>query len=212
MKNNFPTLKLIDHPLIKKDITLLRDKKTQPEYFRAAVRRISNILAVEIGMTLSLKKVNVDTPLERTKGYKLDQQIILIPVLRAGLSMVSGFLDVIPDCKVGHIGLQRNEETLEPVEYYFKIPKVDANSKIILLDPMLATGGSASQALKYLKKRGGKKIVFACLVAAPEGVKKIQKEHNKVEIYSAALDRELNNRGYILPGLGDAGDRTFGTI
>ena len=212
MKNNFPTLKLIDHPLIKKDITLLRDKKTQPEYFRAAVRRISNILAVEIGMTLSLKKVNVDTPLERTKGYKLDQQIILIPVLRAGLSMVSGFLDVIPDCKVGHIGLQRNEETLEPVEYYFKIPNVDANSKIILLDPMLATGGSASQALKYLKKRGGKKIVFACLVAAPEGIKKIQREHNKVEIYSAALDRELNNRGYILPGLGDAGDRTFGTI
>ena len=212
MKNNFPNLKLVDHPLIKKDITLLRDKKTQPEYFRAAVRRISNILAVEIGMTLSLKKVNVDTPLESTKGYKLDQQIILIPVLRAGLSMVSGFLDVIPDCKVGHIGLQRNEETLEPVEYYFKIPKVDANSKIILLDPMLATGGSASQALKYLKKRGGKKIVFACLVAAPEGVKKIQKEHNKVEIYSAALDRELNNRGYILPGLGDAGDRTFGTI
>ena len=212
MKNNFPNLKLVDHPLIKKDITLLRDKKTQPEYFRAAVRRISNILAVEIGMTLSLKKVNVDTPLERTKGYKLDQQIILIPVLRAGLSMVSGFLDVIPDCKVGHIGLQRNEETLEPVEYYFKIPKVDANSKIILLDPMLATGGSASQALKYLKKRGGKKIVFACLVAAPEGIKKIQREHNKVEIYSAALDRELNNRGYILPGLGDAGDRTFGTI
>ena len=212
MKNNFPNLKLVDHPLIKKDITLLRDKKTQPEYFRAAVRRISNILAVEIGMTLSLKKVNVDTPLERTKGYKLDQQIILIPVLRAGLSMVSGFLDVIPDCKVGHIGLQRNEETLEPVEYYFKIPNVDANSKIILLDPMLATGGSASQALKYLKKRGGKKIVFACLVAAPEGVKKIQREHNKVEIYSAALDRELNNRGYILPGLGDAGDRTFGTI
>ena len=212
MKNNFPNLKLVDHPLIKKDITLLRDKKTQPEYFRAAVRRISNILAVEIGMTLSLKKVNVDTPLERTKGYKLDQQIILIPVLRAGLSMVSGFLDVIPDCKVGHIGLQRNEETLEPVEYYFKIPKVDANSKIILLDPMLATGGSASQALKYLKKRGGKKIVFACLVAAPEGIKKIQREHYKVEIYSAALDRELNNRGYILPGLGDAGDRTFGTI
>ena len=174
MKNNFPNLKLVDHPLIKKDITLLRDKKTQPEYFRAAVRRISNILAVEIGMTLSLKKVNVDTPLERTKGYKLDQQIILIPVLRAGLSMVSGFLDVIPDCKVGHIGLQRNEETLEPVEYYFKIPNVDANSKIILLDPMLATGGSASQALKYLKKRGGKKIVFGFsgLVNGELGAKK----------------------------------------
>ena len=212
MKNNFPNFRLIDHPLIKKDITLLRDKKTQPEYFRAAVRRISNILAVEIGKTLKLKEIKVDTPLEKTKGYKLNEQIILIPVLRAGLSMVSGFLDVIPDCKVGHIGLQRNEETLEPVEYYFKIPKVNANSKIILLDPMLATGGSASEALKYLKKKGGRKIVFACLVAAPDGIKKILKEHSEVEIYSAALDRELNNKGYILPGLGDAGDRTFGTL
>ncbi len=212
MKNIFPNFKLIDHPLIKKDITLLRDKKTQPEYFRAAVRRLSNILAVEIGRTLKLKEINVDTPLERTKGYKLDEKIILIPVLRAGLSMVSGFLDVIPDCKVGHIGLQRNEETLEPVEYYFKIPKVGANSRIVLLDPMLATGGSASWALKYLTKKKIKKIVFACLVAAPAGVKKLLKEHNKVDIYSAALDRELNNKGYILPGLGDAGDRTFGTL
>jgi uracil phosphoribosyltransferase len=212
MENNFPNFNLIDHPLIKKDITLLRDKKTQPEYFRAAVRRISNILAVEIGKTLNLKEIKVETPLEKTKGYKLNEQIILIPVLRAGLSMVSGFLDVIPDCKVGHIGLQRNEKTLEPVEYYFKIPKVNANSKIILLDPMLATGGSASEALRYLKKKGGRKIVFACLVAAPVGIKKILKEHNEVEIYSAALDRELNNKGYILPGLGDAGDRTFGTL
>jgi len=212
MKNNFPNFKLIDHPLIKKDVTLLRDKKTQPEYFRAAVRRLSNILAVEIGKTLKLKEVKVETPLEKTKGYKLNEQIILIPVLRAGLSMVSGFLDIIPDCKVGHIGLQRNEETLQPVEYYFKIPKVESNSKIILLDPMLATGGSASWALKYLTEKKIKKIVFACLVAAPEGVKKLLKEHNKVEIYSAALDRELNNKGYILPGLGDAGDRTFGTL
>ncbi len=212
MKNYFSNFKLIDHPLIKKDITLLRDKKTQPEYFRAAVRRISNILAVEIGKTLKLKEIKVDTPLEKTKGYRLNEQIILIPVLRAGLSMVSGFLDVIPDCKVGHIGLQRNEETLEPVEYYFKIPKVNANSRIILLDPMLATGGSASEALKYLKKKGGRKIIFACLVAAPVGVKKILKEHSKIEIYSATLDRELNNKGYILPGLGDAGDRTFGTL
>ncbi len=169
-------------------------------------------MLVEIGKTLNLKEIKVDTPLEKTKGYKLNEQIILIPVLRAGLSMVSGFLDVIPDCKVGHIGLQRNEETLEPVEYYFKIPKVNANSKIILLDPMLATGGSASEALKYLKKKGGRKIIFACLVAAPVGIKKILKEHSEVEIYSAALDRELNNKGYILPGLGDAGDRTFGTL
>lgn len=212
MASRFHNFKLIEHPLIKKDITLLRDKKTQPEYFRAALRRISNILAVEIGKTLKLKTISVETPLEKTKGYSLNQQIILIPVLRAGLSMVSGFLDVIPDCKVGHIGLQRNEKTLKPVEYYFKIPAVNNNSKIILLDPMLATGGSASQAIKYLKKKGGKGIVFACLLAAPEGIHKVNKEHKDVEIYSAALDRELNNKGYILPGLGDAGDRTFGTL
>jgi uracil phosphoribosyltransferase len=212
MENVFPNFNLIDHPLVKKDITILRDKKTQSEYFRETVRRISNILAVEIGKTLKLRKTNVVTPLERTTGYKLDQKIILIPVLRAGLSMVSGFLDLIPDCKVGHIGLQRNEQTLKPEEYYFKIPRVDINSKIILLDPMLATGGSASQAIKYLKRKRAKEIVFACIVAAPEGINKINSEHNKIEIYSAALDRELNKKGYILPGLGDAGDRTFGTL
>jgi uracil phosphoribosyltransferase len=212
MENIFPNFNLIDHPLVKKDITILRDKKTQSEYFRETVRRISNILAVEIGKILKLRKINVVTPLERTIGHKLDQQIILIPVLRAGLSMVSGFLDVIPDCKVGHIGLQRNERTLKPEEYYFKIPKVNINSKVILLDPMLATGGSASQAIKYLKRKRAKEIVFACIVAAPEGINKINSEHNKIEIYSAALDRELNKKGYILPGLGDAGDRTFGTL
>ncbi len=209
---NIKNLNLIEHPLVKRDITLLRDKNTQPEYFRAAVRRISNILAVEISRELKVKTISVDTPLEKTKGFKLEEEIVLIPVLRAGLSMVSGFLDVIPDCKVGHIGLQRNEETLKPMEYYFKTPVLRNNSKIVLLDPMLATGGSASEALKFLKKRGGKKIVFACLVAAPEGVRKINKEHNGTEIYCAVLDRKLNNKGYILPGLGDAGDRTFGTL
>ena len=211
MKN---TLKfnLVDHPLVKRDITLLRDKETQPEFFRSAVKRLSNILAVEINKDLRLKTVSVETPLEKTKGFKLNQGIILIPVLRAGLSMVSGFLDIIPECKVGHIGLQRNEETLKPVEYYFKTPRLNSNSKIILLDPMLATGGSASEALKYLKKKGGKEIVFACLVAAPEGIKKINKDHPDVIIFGTALDRELNNKGYILPVLGDAGDRTFGTL
>jgi uracil phosphoribosyltransferase len=212
MKNNFQNFNLIDHPLIKRDITLLRDQQTHTEYFRAAVRRISNILAVEISRDLKVKTIDVKTPLEKTKGFKLEQEIILIPVLRAGLSMVSGFLDVIPDCKVGHIGLQRNEETLKPIEYYFKTPVLGNKSKIILLDPMLATGGSASEALKYLKKKNGKKIVFACIVAAPEGIQKINMEHPGTEIFGAALDRELNKKGYILPGLGDAGDRTFGTL
>jgi uracil phosphoribosyltransferase len=212
MKKNPLKFNLLDHPLVKRDITLLRDKRTQPEFFRAAVRRLSNILAVEINKNLKLKTISIETPLEKTKGYKLDQEIILIPVLRAGLSMVSGFLDIIPECCVGHIGLQRNEKTLQPIEYYFKTPKLKVNSRIILLDPMLATGGSASEALKYIKNKNGKEIIFACLVAAPEGIRKLNMEHPDVIIFGTALDRKLNDKGYILPGLGDAGDRTFGTL
>jgi uracil phosphoribosyltransferase len=212
MKKDSLNFNLVDHPLVKRDITLLRDRRTQTEIFRSAVRRLSNILAVEINKDLKLKEISVETPLEKTKGYKLDEDIVLVPVLRAGLSMVNGFLDVIPDCNVGHIGLQRNEETLLPIEYYFKIPRLKKNSKVILLDPMLATGGSASEALKYLKTRGAKKIIFACLVASPEGIKKLNREHSNVKIFGTALDRELDNKGYILPGLGDAGDRTFGTL
>jgi uracil phosphoribosyltransferase len=142
----------------------------------------------------------------------MDQDIVLVPVLRAGLGMVSGFLELIPESKVGHIGLQRDEETLTPVEYYYKTPKDINKSKVILIDPMLATGGSASEAIKYLKKRGATDIVFACLVAAPKGVEKIFNDHPGIKIFGAALDRELNDKGYILPGLGDAGDRTFGTL
>lgn len=209
----FSTLQQIEHPLIKKDVTIIRDKETAPEQFRAAVKRISNILAVEISRNFLLDKFEIDTPLERTAGYKMKQQVVLIPVLRAGLGMVSGFLEVIPDAKVGHIGLQRDEETLQPVEYYYKTPKNMSASKVVLLDPMLATGGSASEALNYLKKRGGiTDYIFACLVAAPKGVENIEKNHPDVKIFCAALDRELNDKGYILPGLGDAGDRTFGTL
>ena len=212
MKIQHPNFFLNNHPLIKKDITILRDKNTNPEVFRAAVKRISLMLAVEISNEYHVNKIEVETPLEKTTGYRLKQNVVLVPVLRAGLGMVSGFLEVIPDAKVGHIGLQRNEETLEPVEYYYKTPKDIGNSQVILLDPMLATGGSSSEALKYLKRRGVKKCVFACLVAAPEGVKKIATEHPEIPIFCAALDRKLNERGYILPGLGDAGDRTFGTL
>lgn len=212
MKKNSFNFNLIDHPLIKRDITLLRDKKTKVELFRTAVRRLSNILAIEINRDIKLKSITVETPLEKTKGYQVNQEVVLVPVLRAGLSMVNGFLDVIPDSKVGHIGLQRNEETLLPFEYYFKIPGIKNNSRIILLDPMLATGGSASEALRYIKKKKGKEIIFACLVAAPEGIEKLNNEHPDVKIFGAALDRKLNSKGYILPGLGDAGDRTFGTL
>ncbi len=209
MNKNFH---LIDHPLIKRDITILRDIETSPELFRGVVERISIILAVEISADFEISKIRLKTPLEETTGYELNQNIVLVPVLRAGLGMVNGFLEIIPEAKVGHIGLQRNEETLKPMEYYFKTPKDLDKSKIILIDPMLATGGSASEAIKYLKKKGAKDCRFACLVAAPEGLRKLEHDHPELKIYCAALDRELNKKGYILPGLGDAGDRTFGTI
>jgi uracil phosphoribosyltransferase len=209
MNNNFF---LSDHPLVKRDMTILRDKNTGTEYFRSAVKRISNILAVEIAKSFNLKKADIETPLEKTIGYKIDQEVVLIPILRAGLGMVSGFIEVIPEAKVGHIGLQRDENTLIPVEYYYKTPKDISDAFVILLDPMLATGGSASEAVNYLKKKGAKQLVFSCLVAAPEGLKKLSDAHPDIKIFGAALDRQLNDKGYILPGLGDAGDRTFGTF
>ena len=203
---------LVQHPVIKRDVTILRDKNTDSETFRAALQRVSNILAVELSKEFRLTETEVETPLEKTQGAKLTHDIILVPVLRAGLGMVNGFLQIIPEAKVGHIGLQRDEETLKPIEYYYKVPKHLETAEVVMLDPMLATGGSASEALKYLKKRGATKLVFACLVAAPEGIDKIKSEHPDVKIYAAALDRQLNSKGYILPGLGDAGDRTFGTL
>lgn len=207
--NNFI---ILDHPLVKKDLTILRDKNTTTELFRSAVQRISNVLCVEVSRQFQLDNIEISTPLENTSGFQLAKQIVLIPILRAGLGMVSGFLELIPNAKVGHIGLQRNEETLEPVEYYFKTPQELENAEVILLDPMLATGGSAVEAINYVKKRGIKNLYFVCIVAAPVGVEKIQKHHPEVKIFAAALDRELNDKGYILPGLGDAGDRTFGTL
>lgn len=209
MVNNFI---LVEHPIIKRDVTILRDKTTDSETFRAALQRVSNLLAAEVSKNFSLTKIEVETPLEKTEGSKLSCDVILVPVLRAGLGMVNGFLQIIPEAKVGHIGLQRDEETLKPIEYYYKVPKNLELAEVVMLDPMLATGGSASEALKYLKNRGAQKLVFACLVAAPEGIKKIASEHPDVKIFAGALDRELNSKGYILPGLGDAGDRTFGTL
>lgn len=210
--NEYKNFVVIDHPLVKRDITLLRKIETDCKRFRDAVTRISNILAVEISKEFDLSKTEIETPLEKTFGYILKQQVVLVPVLRAGLGMVNGFLQIIPEAKVGHIGLERDEATLKPTEYYYKTPKGMENAEVILLDPMLATGGSASEAIKYLKKRGVGEIAFACVVAAPEGIKKLFNDHDDVKIYGAAIDRTLNEKGYILPGLGDAGDRTFGTL
>jgi uracil phosphoribosyltransferase len=203
---------IIEHPMLKKDLSIIRDVNTSTELFRRAVHRISNILCVEVTKHFPLTPKEILTPLEKTIGYELSNQIVLIPILRAGLGMVNGFLELIPSAKVGHIGLQRNEETLQPVEYYFKIPKELVNTEVILLDPMLATGGSAVEAIHFIKKKEVKNLYFVCIVAAPIGVENLQKNHPDVKIFAAAVDRQLNDKGYILPGLGDAGDRTFGTL
>jgi uracil phosphoribosyltransferase len=208
---NSENLILVNHPLIKRDITILRCTATEAESFRGALLRISRILAIEISKTFDLNEALIDTPLEVTTGYTLASKIVLAPVLRAGLGMVNSFLEVIPDSKVGHIGLKRDEETLRPIYYYYKTPAGLEDARIIVLDPMLATGGSAAEALNYLKESGAKNLVLACLLCAPEGVSRVALEHPDVKIYTAALDRQLNNKGYILPGLGDAGDRIFGT-
>ncbi len=212
MKKNYKNFILVDHPIVKRDLTILRNHSTNSELFRAALKRVSIVLAVAISKDFELDEVKIKTPLEKTTGFKFRNKIVLVPVLRAGLGMVAGFLEVFPDSKVGHIGLQRDEVTLNPIEYYYKTPKNIQNAKVILLDPMLATGGSSSEAINYLKKRGAVEIAFACLVAAPEGLKRVTSEHKDIKIFSAGLDRQLNNKGYILPGLGDAGDRTFGTL
>ena len=203
---------IVDNPLVRRDVTILRDKETDPNGFRLALDRVSHSIAIEISKSFDLTEFEVETPLEKTKGYKFSKQVILVPVLRAGLSMVSSFLEMIPDAKVGHIGLQRDEKTLQPIDYYYKTPKNLDESITIVLDPMLATGGSAVASFNSLKQKGAKKCILACLIAAPEGVEKMNSEHPDIAIYTAALDRQLNSVGYILPGLGDAGDRNFGTL
>jgi len=207
MKN----LIIIDHPLVKRDLTLLRDKRTPSNIFRAVLRRMASLMAYSVTSELHVRQAAVTTPLERTKGYIVTDSIILVPILRAGLGLVGGFVEVLPDARVGHIGLYRDEETLTPVDYYLKLPKRLNKALVILLDPMLATGGSAAAAVTFLKKKGARKVRFVSLVAAPEGVRTLSKAHPEVKIYTCALDRQLNSRGYILPGLGDAGDRIFGT-
>lgn len=208
MKN----LTVIDNPLIKRDMTYLRDETTKEYQFRLALKRIAYILASEVSKNFELVETEVKTPLEVTIGHKIKKDVVLVPILRAGLSLVEAFIEMIPYAKVGHIGLQRDEKTFQPVEYYYKAPKNLEASTVIILDPMLATGGSASVATKFLKRRGASEILMANLIAAPEGVARMEHDHPNVKIYTAQLDRELSESAYILPGLGDAGDRNFGTL
>src|SRR5687767_3568055 len=208
----FPSLTIIRHLLVQHKLTILRDLKTETKHFKELVDEIAMLMAYEATSELSLEPSDVDTPLEKTKGWHISgKKLTLVPILRAGLGMVEGILRLVPSARVGHIGLYRDHDTLEPVDYYFKVPGDATERDFFLLDPMLATGGSAVSAVMSLKRAGAARVRFLCLVAAPEGVRRLLDAHPDVTIYTAALDRELNAQGYILPGLGDAGDRLFGT-
>ncbi len=203
---------VLNHPIVEHKLTVLRDKRTGTKEFREIAGELATLLCYEAMKDAELEEVEIETPITKMKAKKLNEQkYAFVPVLRAGLSMVDGILKVIPNAKIGHIGMYRNEETLEPVEYYFKVPKEIENREVLVLDPMLATGGTAVDAISQLKKRGVKKIKFLSIIAAPEGLDKVQKVHPDVQIYCATVDEHLNDMGYIVPGLGDAGDRIYGT-
>jgi len=204
-------LHILNHPLIQSKLTRMRDVRTDNEAFRVLLDELTALMVYEISRDYPLRERQIETPLEETTGPGLDVPVVLVPILRAGTGMLGGVLHLIPMAKVGHIGLYRDPGTLQPVEYYCKLPPELGDAQVILVDPMLATGGSAVAATDVIKREGGKNIQFLCLVAAPEGVDTYAQAHPDVPIYTAALDRELNEKGYILPGLGDAGDRIFGT-
>lgn len=212
MDDRHDDLRITRHPLIEHKISLLRSVETPKKVFKELVDEIAQLLAYEVTTDLATEPRTIETPLETMEGARVDgSRIVIVPVLRAGLGMVEGILRLIPTARVGHVGLQRDHDTLEPADYYFKIPPRVEDSLYIVTDPMLATGGSASAAVASLKNKGAASIRLMVIVAAPEGVRRMAKDHPDVPVYAAALDRELNDRGYILPGLGDAGDRLFGT-
>ncbi|MCI1575506.1 MAG: uracil phosphoribosyltransferase [Heyndrickxia faecalis] len=206
------TLHVIDHPLIQHKLTYIRDKHTGTKEFRELVDEVSTLMAFEITRDMPLEEIEIETPVCKAKSKILSgKKIGIVPILRAGLGMVDGVRKLIPAAKVGHVGLYRDPKTLTPVEYYIKLPSDVEERDFIIVDPMLATGGSAVDAIQSLKQRGAKNIKFMCLIASPEGAEAVQKAHPDVDIYTAALDEKLNEQGYIVPGLGDAGDRLFGT-
>ncbi|MBR4676141.1 MAG: uracil phosphoribosyltransferase [Victivallales bacterium] len=207
-----PRLHIMDHPLIKHKISMLRRKETNTKDFRQLVSEIALMIGYEATRDLPLEEAEIETPLMKTTGYFLPKQVCLTPILRAGLGMVDAMLTLIPAARVGHIGLYRDPKTFKPVEYYCKLPPDVAERVVIVLDPMLATGGSASAAIGFLKKRGVRLIKLVNIIGAPEGVEVIFREHPDVDIYLGCLDQKLNDHAYILPGLGDAGDRLFGTL
>jgi uracil phosphoribosyltransferase len=209
---DFPNLTVLEHPLIQHKLAILRDKSTPVKDFKQLVNEIAMLMTYEVTRNLATETVEIETPLERTVARKVSgKKLTLVPILRAGLGMVEGITQLIPSARVGHVGLFRDHVTLLPVSYYFKVPAAETDRDFFVLDPMLATGGSAVAAVSRLRESGATRVRFLCLVAAPEGVRAMLNAHPTVPVFAAALDRELNRQGYILPGLGDAGDRIFGT-
>ncbi len=202
---------VVDHPVVRRYITVLRDKTTNTASFRRAMATIGNILAYHALSDLPLQEVEVETPIQKTKGFIPANDVIVVPILRAGLSLVDGIINFIPEAKVGHVGVYRDETTHQPVNYYDNLPNGIKHGYTLVVDPMLATGGSGSHAISYLKQSGATNIRFVCLIAAPEGIKRLQGDHPDVPIITAAIDEKLNEQAFIVPGLGDAGDRYFGT-
>jgi uracil phosphoribosyltransferase len=205
------TVHVSNHPLLRHKVTLMRDFRTEPKKFRELIREVAILLAYEATADLALIETNVTTPLATTKGYELKEVIGLVPILRAGLGMVEGFWEMMPSAEVWHIGLYRDHKTLEPIQYYNRLPVAPTVDVCLILDPMLATGGSACATAQILKDWGAKRIKYVGIIAAPEGIKRLQETHPDVDIYLAAIDDHLNENAYIVPGLGDAGDRQFGT-
>jgi uracil phosphoribosyltransferase len=210
--SEFPNLTVLDHPLVRHKLAVLRQRETSKKKFKELVDEIAMLMAYEVTKDLPLEPVEIETPLEHTTQMMVSgKKLTVVPILRAGLGMVDGVLRLMPSVRVGHVGLYRDHDSLEPVSYYFKIPPEPEARDFIVLDPMLATGGSASAAVGSLKNQGATRVQFMCLVAAPEGVRRMLSDHPEVRVFAAALDRGLDERGYIRPGLGDAGDRLFGT-
>jgi len=209
----FKNLIQLNSPLVKHYLTLIRDKRTSFSDFRKYVNKLAVLLASEVSKELDLRRKKIQTPLANFDGAEAYEQVVLVPVLRAGLGLVDGFTELFPNAKVGHIGVYRDEKTLKPVKYYFKLPRISVEKNVIvfILDPMLATGGSIIYSVSELRKHGVKKIVVVSIVSSPEGIKAVRRHYKNLKIYTCALDKKLNNKGYIVPGLGDAGDRMFGT-
>ncbi len=210
--DRYPNLRVFEHPLLQHKLSKLRQRDTPSRQFRRLLNEIAALMTYEISADLPTETYEVETPLERCEGTRMSGPVTIVPILRAGIGMTDGILSVLSEARTGHIGVYRNEETLQPVSYYFKMPPEVASGPVLLIDPMVATGGSASFAITELKERGCVgKIKMVCLVAAPPGIERLLEDHPDVPVYTAALDRQLNDVGYILPGLGDAGDRIFGT-